>query len=364
MKNPRLVERLSGQNILFLIFILLASLSFIGTANGAEYDRYIALDDKGLWPNLTLLPNGNLVAAVFNQPNHGKSEGDVEVWASVDEGVTWTLRGTPTLHEPETNRMNVATGLAHNGDFLVLAGGWGGKDFREWKLPVMVSRSVDGGRNWDRSLDVQMPDEVGFLIPFGDIVQLSGRTLAASFYGRSPAVTARFPNTHYVLFSADDGLTWGDGVRISDGDYDETTLLVLSDGRILAAARTGPGEVGARVDLFLSDNEGHTWVNKGPLTLPRHIPADLLQLQDGRVLLSYGIREKGHHGIGVRVSSDGGETWGPPHTIVELEGTSDGGYPSTVQLANGRLVTAYYSNGITQHNRYHMGVVRWTLPPQ
>jgi hypothetical protein len=345
------------------MLILLVSLLFANTAIGEESERYIALDNKGLWPNLTLLPNGDLVAAVFNQPNHGKSEGDVEVWGSVDEGVTWTLRGTPTKHEPETNRMNVATGVTHNGDLLVLAGGWGGKDFREWKLPIVVSRSADGGRNWVRTFDLNMPDDVGFLIPFGDIVQLRGRTLAASFYGRSPAIKARFPNTHYVLFSEDDGLTWGDGVRISDGDYNETTLHVLNDGRMLAAARTGPGELGARVDLFLSEDEGRTWVEKGPVTLPRHIPADLIQLQDGRVLLSYGIRETGHHGIGVRVSNDGGETWGAPHTVVELEGTSDGGYPSTVQLANGRLVTAYYSNGIEQHSRYHMGVVRWTIPP-
>ena len=47
---------------------------------------------------------------------------------------------------------------------------------------------------------------------------------------------------------------------------------------------------------------------------------------------------------------------------VNLEGTTDGGYPSTVQLPDGSLVTAYYSNGVTQHRRYHMGVVRWELP--
>ena len=39
----------------------------------------------------------------------------------------------------------------------------------------------------------------------------------------------------------------------------------------------------------------------------------------------------------------------------------DGGYPSTVELPDGTLVTAYYSNGIAQHRRYHMGVLRWRL---
>ncbi|MGO8736725.1 MAG: sialidase family protein [Terriglobia bacterium] len=80
----------------------------------------------------------------------------------------------------------------------------------------------------------------------------------------------------------------------------------------------------------------------------------------GRILLSYGVREQDHQGIAVRVSGDEGGTWSAPTWIVHLEGTTDGGYPSTVQLPDGVLVTAYYSNGIPQHQRYHMGVVRWS----
>jgi hypothetical protein len=43
--------------------------------------------------------------------------------------------------------------------------------------------------------------------------------------------------------------------------------------------------------------------------------------------------------------------------LANLEGSTDGGYPATVQLKDGTLVTAYYSNGIPRHRRYHMGVV-------
>ena len=63
----------------------------------------------------------------------------------------------------------------------------------------------------------------------------------------------------------------------------------------------------------------------------------------------------------MRISEDEGKTWKAPTRVVNLEGTTDGGYPSTVQLPDGSLLTAYYSNGIPQHRRYHMGVVRWTL---
>lgn len=49
-------------------------------------DRYIAIDNVCAWPNLTLMRDGSIVAAVFNQPCHGFWEGDVECWGSEDPG--------------------------------------------------------------------------------------------------------------------------------------------------------------------------------------------------------------------------------------------------------------------------------------
>ena len=45
--------------------------------------------------------------------------------------------------------------------------------------------------------------------------------------------------------------------------------------------------------------------------------------------------------------------------LVNLEDATDGGYPSSVQLKDGTIVTAYYANQIQAHRRYHMGVVHW-----
>ena len=49
--------------------------------------------------------------------------GAAECWNSPD-GEFWTKRGIPAPNEPHTNRMNVAAGLAKNGDLLVLCSGW------------------------------------------------------------------------------------------------------------------------------------------------------------------------------------------------------------------------------------------------
>jgi hypothetical protein len=88
--------------------------------------------------------------------------------------------------------------------------------------------------------------------------------------------------------------------------------------------------------------------------------AHLLKLSDGRVLLTYGNRTSGNRGIDVRTSSDAGRTWTDPQRLLELD-TGDCGYPDVVELPGGRLLVAYYVDGIPEHQRYHMGVLNLTL---
>ena len=119
-------------------------------------ERYVAVDNVCAWPNLTRMPDGTVAAIIFSQPTHGGWEGDVECWASEDDGRTWGLRGVAARHEPGTNRMNVAAGLSHDGSLVVLASGHGGrKPAGEYSsardvniLPIWTCRSVDGGRSW------------------------------------------------------------------------------------------------------------------------------------------------------------------------------------------------------------------------
>ncbi len=324
-----------------------------------QMERYVAIDNVCAWPNLTQLKDGSLTATIFNRPHHGKGEGDVELWASSDGGHFWKLRGAVTSHKPGTVRMNVAAGRAHDGSLVVLNSGWGGPNMRGRILDPLVSRSSDGGKTWQESFSLTAPAGTQYIIPFGDIVQGPGKMLAASIYDwRIPQEAAR-QSTSYLIFSRDDGRTWGEAVAIAADDYNETALVRLKSGRWLAAIRTHED---AHMDLFTSEDEGKSWSLSGPVSLPRQHPGHLLELSDGRVLLTYGIRERGHYGIGYRVSKDQGRTWNAPEHLVHLEGTKDGGYPATLQLDDGTLVTAYYSNGVVQHRRYHMGVVRWKMP--
>ena len=173
--------------------------------------------------------------------------------------------------------------------------------------------------------------------------------------------------------SADGGATWKKRGQISEGrKHSEADWIRLDNGHLFAAVRTD-ADLPDNVDAFRSTDDGRTWRFEGVLTLPYQNPGKLTRLPDGRILLSYGIRNNGLRGINVRVGDPEARRWAPPIYLVDLEGATDepnlpnskrdNGYPSTVVLADGTLVTAYYSRGMPSHHRYHVGVVRWALPP-
>ena len=328
---------------------------------GIKTERFVAVDNVCAWPNLTRMPDGVIVATIFNQPVHLGWPGDVECWASTDEGRMWELRGTPTVHEPDTARGNVAVGLAHDGALVVIVSGWsyqgkpvvGQRNKLDKVLEPWVCRSTDGGRTWMRDGSVNIPDGAQSFIPFGDIERCDDGTLGVSAY-TNPG--DRSYNTAWFLRSRDDGRTWGEAALIGADDYNETDLLFLGGDRWLAASRTHREGC---LDLFVSEDGGDSWACQGPLTLPGQHPAHLMRLQDGRILMVYGLRNKGLYGVGARLSSDEGKTWQKPIVLVDLEDASDVGYPASVQAPDGTIITAYYCNGIPTHRRYHMGVARW-----
>jgi hypothetical protein len=349
-------------------------------------ERYIAIDHACGWPNLTLLPGGEIAALVWPEPCHGEWEGAAECWVSPDDGRTWAKRGVPVPHTPGTNRMNLAAGLARDGALVALVAGWDGRTPRgiptshagHHMTPPVPARSRDGGRTWENFPAPAAPaGELGArygegerfgdaaggpgLTPFGDIWPLGDGLLGAMFY----TSRVRF----YV--SADEGRTWTHRAGLGDPDrLNETTWLPLPDGRLLAAART-TGEHQQRLELFSSADQGHTWRFEQALTGCNEHPAALTLLQDGSVLLTYGIRTEPLFGIGARLSRDGGRTWSEPQLLVDLERASnlhcarpewrDAGYPANVQVSDGTIVTAYYCKGVSAHQRYHVGVVRWRL---
>jgi hypothetical protein len=331
-------------------------------------ERYVSIDNVCAWPNLTKLPDGSIAAIIFGKPSHGQVAGDIECWVSPD-GLFWEKRGRPAPHEPNTNRMNVAAGLAANGDFLVLCSGWTDEKqperpkqaaFRDDIIQTWVCRSRDGGRTWKQQKAFASPDD-GWTeyIPFGDICVGENAALHVSCYGgefvdpSQSTKTKGYRSWHFR--SDDDGVTWKRTSTIGE-KHNETTLLSLGSSRWLAAARI------EAMDVFLSEDDGQTWQKPIRVTSRNEINGHLTRLEDRRILLTYGVRVKGRFGVAARLSDDEGRTWGEPFTLVDDLVSSDCGYPSSVQRKDDRIVTAFYASGASNHSRYHMGTVIWSLP--
>ncbi len=337
---------------------------------GAEF--YVAIDNKGLWPNLTLLPDGEIAAAVYNHPSHGMGCGDIELWVSGDEGRSWKYRSTVSDHagEPDKIRMNHAVGMNGQGQLVVLVSGWSAGQRRPI-LPLQVCISGDSGQTWRRHiLDTRR-------VPYGDISLLSDGALVCAMY------EYQYPGkvSDSSLFkSSDGGRSWQPIATIAASS--ETYLLCSDDKPWLAACRTKPVEAydppyahGTGVVLYRSADKGNIWSNGKLVSPPGQDNAHLLRLADGRLLLSLTSRIPGLFGVTMRLSNDNGDTWSYPFVLVSIPAidwhATDCGYPSSIQVKDGTIVTAFYFGpkkpelaacSTPWHQRYHMGVARWHMP--
>ena len=209
-------------------------------------------------------------------------------------------------------------------------------DERQAELGEWVLRSTDGGLNFS----VRIATIVNS--PHGPLQLKDGRILyiGKELWTKNQRIGA--------VESKDDGLSWnwlseipgrpGDDV---ERDYHELHAVESDDGRIIAQIRH-QGKVDKNWTLQTESTDGgKTW------TIPRAItfgiPSQLLKLRDGRLLMTYGHRRL-PFGNQARLSTDHGRTWSEP-MIVSGDGTvSDLGYPSTVELADGTLLTVWYEN--------------------
>jgi Neuraminidase (sialidase) len=90
-----------------------------------------------------------------------------------------------------------------------------------------------------------------------------------------------------------------------------------------------------------SSDGGKTWSVPRPIGV-WGLPSHLLRLADGRLLMSHGYRRppRGNH---ARISEDHGRTWSEA-IVLSDDGTGDIGYPSTVELPDGKLLTLWYES--------------------
>ena len=150
----------------------------------------------------------------------------------------------------------------------------------------------------------------------------------------------------FVVRSYDRGETWVHPSTVAhdpDGkiSFGEPPLLRLPSGRLLTLMRTTDGYL---YQAF-SEDDGWTWQGIKRTPIWGH-PCQLVSLWSGRVLCTYGYRRE-PFGIRAALSEDQGETWDMDHEIaIRDDGLyGDLGYPASIQLQDGRILSVYYFHG-------------------
>ena len=338
------------------------------------------------WPTVARRRNGQL-AVVWSGGREGHicPFGRVEIMTSNDEGGAWTWPRVlidGAIDDRDAGVIETARGTLLAAYFTSLAyeaglraaeqkkpgekGAWPADRLKRWQaahqrtsakerqaeLGCWMIRSTDGGLTWSPRYST------GVSSPHGPFELGDGRLFYAGVELWSKERRAG------VCESTDDGATWrwlapiparpGD----STAEYHEFHGVETADGRILVHIRnhnkTNPNET---LQTESADG-GKTWSAPkaiGVLGLPSH----LLKLRDGRLLMSYGYRHD-PAGNQARVSADQGRSWSAPLVISSDSPSWDVGYPSTVELSGGVLLTVWYE-ALKGSSRAVLRQARWVL---
>ncbi len=203
-------------------------------------------------------------------------------------------------------------------------------DLGEW-----IIRSTDGGKTWSPRLPTLLNS------PHGPIQLRDGRLLYA---GKQLWTGERRIG---VAESKDDGLTWqwlaDIPTRQGDtpfNDYHELHAVEAGDGTLIVQIRNHSAIHQHETLQSESRDGGRTWSEPHSIGV-WGLPSHLLRLRDGRLLMSYGHRRP-PFGNQARLSTDHGKTWSEP-LVLSADGIGgDLGYPSTVELGDGTLLTVWY----------------------
>lgn len=317
----------------------------------AAAERVVAVTGGGYWATMFTLKDGSLAAILRGGAPHVGLDSRLDLIKSKDGGKTWSK---PKTIVPAVDRLDVrgsASGVMADGTIVCgyVESDWfvkGAFSVAEHKFTSWYVISTDQGKTWSPKREM-LAGPIDDPAMYGRTCLLEDGTALMTVYGKNREDQgARWCG---LVRSTDHGRTWGDFSPIAKG-FNETTLIKVPDGRLLAFLR----EDGRAVGVFQAESTdgGRTWGPPRRLTKPHQHPADATLLASGNLLLTYGNRI-GELAVGAMLSRDLGRTWDWEHRVVLAKDTlvlkdktwGDCGYPTTVQLPDGTINTLYYRLG-------------------
>ena len=145
----------------------------------------------------------------------------------------------------------------------------------------------------------------------------------------------------FLLSSNDNGNTWDIFSQIAN-ELLEPFVVKTPNNELAAVMRSGRKSKYGEASL-LSFYRNNKWTELVCVTDPLQHPANLLVLADNRLLLTYGDRNFENQRILAKLSKDMGLTWSNALQVGKSFKNCDFGYPSTIEINEGKLITAFYA---------------------
>ena len=344
------------------------------------------------WPTLARLEDGTLAVAFSgHRLAHVCTFGETMIVYSYDNGKTWTK----PMSVVSTQFDDRDGGLCVNGKQVLLTTFNNNYSIQAWhadnhepnlQIRAMIHQyidmnketaneddvastvwvSEDGGKTFPKSYKMPITSPHGPRVLSDGRYIYVGRAFHVADAHKTPGrVYNELKDYVYYMYSSD-GYTWTDPVQIPIPDEridiaGEPDVYEKSNGELLVLVRVHRKQADwGRMYMY----QVESYDNRTKWTEPRVLdlvggPPHILKLSSGRLLCVFGCRKQPYAEKGI-VSDDEGKTWSKPF-VIDGDGVSDDlGYPSSIEMEDGSILTVYYQDN-KEDAKPCLRYTRWSL---
>jgi len=286
--------------------------------------------------------NGKLLYVYFHgHSDGGDNRGGIVKRKSITDGNTWS--DTTTVYNSPYLDNNPAGGLTPTERFVLF--------FRRFNFTTSLDidwgyiYSDDQGETWSTYRTLPHPRTSALYAPYGKMIPIGGGKLMMPYYIQNGSAPEMDYELH-VIFSTDNGTTWGGDVTVYSGLrwLSEFDVLYIGGNSIIAISRDDLTPF--NFYQFKSEDNGASWTNQGITNFengdlispwlnlvypPNGAPVVVCYYRN---TVGFGYQSFRYRYADATKLLDSPTIWSAPHTVNVL---SNYGYPSVIHYNGNRV---------------------------